>query len=321
MSTYDDVKVLIAQFTGQQNIIGIPRILCKFMGSLDGGAFLSQVIYWSDKGGAADGFFYKSYTEWEEETSLSEYKVRKHAKELETMGVLEMKLKRANSAPTLHYRFDSEKFTILILEFLRIHDSEKFKNRSLKISESLTEITTETTTQTTKGGAQSAQPPAFLPEQFALGVKAIQEMKFTRTQWATILEAEQARGGEARTTLVAFIEKKLSANQHPAVQAYREETHYYPPAEWGARIAEQVGTNGSLDLWRNVVAGYVGCGWNPRNVKGMLEHFARGEVPTTNKPAPARARGGTSAFDEFERLMGFVPNAQPEQEAENVIDV
>jgi hypothetical protein len=102
---------------------------------------------------------------------------------------------------------------------------------------------------------------------------------------------------------VSFVGRKLSTNQHPAVQAYREETHYYPPAEWGARIAEQVGANGDLDLWREIVAGYVGCGWNPRNVKAMLEHFARGEVPSTGKPAPGKSVPGPGPGTQAEQAF------------------
>jgi len=296
-STYNDVKTVIAQFTGQQNTIGIPRILCKFMGSLDGGAFLSQIIFWSDKGGSSDGFFYKSYQEWEEEITLSEYKVRKYAEQLQTIGVLEIKVKRANGAPTLHYRFDSEKFINLILEFLRIHDSEKFKNPFLKISESLTEITTEITTETTEGGAQGAQPPACLPDQFSLAVKDIKSRTFTRDEWAAILEAESARGDDARKSLVAFVENKLSVNQHPAIQAYREEAHYYPPAEWSPRIIAAVGENGRLDRWREVVAAYVGSGWNPRNVKAMLEYFARDEIPGTSPASTPSTPSPRTAAD------------------------
>ena len=104
-----------------------------------------------------------------------------------------------------------------------------------------------------------------------------------------ILAAEKARGDAARKSLVVFAESKLSVNQHPAIQAYREEAHYYPPAEWGSRIIAAVGDNGRLDLWRAVVAAYVGSGWNPRNVKAMLEYFQRAEIPGT-APAGSAAR-------------------------------
>ena len=35
MSNYQIVQALIAQFSGQHNTIGVPRVLCKLMGSLD----------------------------------------------------------------------------------------------------------------------------------------------------------------------------------------------------------------------------------------------------------------------------------------------
>jgi hypothetical protein len=171
MGNYDTAKVLISHFAGQQNVIGVPRAFCQFMGDLEGGVFLSQVIYWSDKGGGTPGWFYKSYEEWEEELMLSQYKVRKFSDQLKDMGILETKLKKANGAPTVHYRLDYEKFTKRFIEFLRM-DSEE-------ISDSLTETTTETTTahiapasaDTTSpqddlddAFGPSTLPPADLPE-------------------------------------------------------------------------------------------------------------------------------------------------------------
>jgi hypothetical protein len=115
-------------------------------------------------------------------------------------------------------------------------------------------------------------------------------MKFTREQWTAILEAERARGDEARASLISFIEKKLSVNQHPAIQAYREETHYYPPSEWSPRIIEKVGDRPErVKFWQNVVARYVGTYRNPKNIVGMLEFFERNELPGT-KPGNASAR-------------------------------
>lgn len=153
MGNYDMFKAMIAAFSGKENIIGVPRAYCGFMRSLEGGVFLSQLIYYSDKGGNRDGWFYKTYDEWESETFLSEYKVRKYARQLEDMGVLETKVMRAEGSPTVHYRFYPEKFRIPFLNFLGFHTKE--------ISDSLTETTTETTTSSDEAERQEeTDPPA-----------------------------------------------------------------------------------------------------------------------------------------------------------------
>ena len=83
---------LIKATSGQANILTIPRPYIEFMGSLDGGLFLSQLIYWSDRGGQDDGWFYKSYLEWEAETTLSKYEVGKQANILKEKGILTTKV-------------------------------------------------------------------------------------------------------------------------------------------------------------------------------------------------------------------------------------
>jgi len=143
MNSYKTIKALITRFAGQQNTIGVPRVFCQMMGGLEGGAFLSQLVFWGDKGGRADGWFYKTYEEWEAEIMLSAYKVRKYSKQLRDRGILQTSIKRANGAPTVHYNFDYEIFKDWIVEFLAIHTEE--------ISESLTETTTEDYTDTDIG--------------------------------------------------------------------------------------------------------------------------------------------------------------------------
>ena len=140
MANYDNVQRLISEIAGQHNTMGVPRVFCKFMGSLEGGVFLSQLIYWSDKGSRKDGWFYKTYEEWEDETMLSKYKVRSLSQKLEEMGILHTTVKRANGVPTVHYRLESEKFHFLLVKFLTPESEE--------ISQSLTDTTTtETTTK------------------------------------------------------------------------------------------------------------------------------------------------------------------------------
>lgn len=159
MSNYDAAKTLISAFAGQHNIIGVPRAFCEFMGSLEGGVFLSQLIFWSDKGKQKDGWFYKSYEEWEDEVMLSQYKVGKYSQQLQQLGVLEFKIKKANGAPTCHYRFDYQKFHNRFIKFLTMD--------SIKISQSITETTTVDNTETTKASAKNADAsaqPHLMPE-------------------------------------------------------------------------------------------------------------------------------------------------------------
>lgn len=62
--------------------------------------------------------------------------------------------------------------------------------------------------------------------------------------------------------------------KHPAIQAYRDETHRYPAKAWYQTIIDAVGDN--IDKWRGIAREWVGRGWNPSNVKGMLDVYANG---------------------------------------------
>ena len=95
---------------GVGNGLWINRSLISFMGDdLGGGAFLSQLIYWSKTlPDSRNGWFWKSFTEWKDEVCLSRYAVEKYSTQLQEMRILEVKLKQTGRAPTLHYRIDWE---------------------------------------------------------------------------------------------------------------------------------------------------------------------------------------------------------------------
>lgn len=119
-----EVFDLLKEFAGQSSILTIPLAFIRYAGSLEAALLLSQIVYWS--GRTEDGWFYKSYPDWEEELTLGEYEIRKAVKSLKDKGILETRLKKANGAPTLHYRLKQAQFSESILHFL--------KNRSFKIS-------------------------------------------------------------------------------------------------------------------------------------------------------------------------------------------
>lgn len=168
MSNYEAITRLIRTFAGKDNVIGIPRAFIRFMGSLQGGALLSQLIYWSDKGGREDGWFYKTYQEWSEDIGLSEYEVRKWAKAMgeKGLGFLETRVMKANGSPTVHYRLDMQKLSESFLQFLRNEDG-KTQERNAKISDSLTETTSEITTNAPQQDESNDDSPIEPPAESA----------------------------------------------------------------------------------------------------------------------------------------------------------
>ena len=157
MSNIDRAPILtvIRQLSGQENIFTIPKLYVRFMDGLDGGLFLNQLVFWSDKGKRGDGFIYKSRQEWQEETLVSDYSLRKATKKLKDMGILETKLLKAVGAPTLHYRLDLEGLLEALIRFVdsangivEINKSDSSKSTNHGIVENDKSITDEYHTNT-----------------------------------------------------------------------------------------------------------------------------------------------------------------------------
>lgn len=94
MNNRDYISSIITQFSGQNNIIPIPVIYIEITEDYHTAALLNQLIYWSDRTSRKDGYFYKSYKEWEEEIQLSKYQVMRATKKLKNMGIVETALKK-----------------------------------------------------------------------------------------------------------------------------------------------------------------------------------------------------------------------------------
>lgn len=88
---------------------------------------------------------------------------------------------------------------------------------------------------------------------------------------------------DKRNTLSKESGKSSPSNglkNHPAIKTYREVMHLFPKEVLFPLIAQKVGQDPqALDLWREVCLGWLSLGWNPQNVKGLLEHFDRKEIP------------------------------------------
>jgi len=133
----------------------------KAIGSVQAALFLSQLLYWSDKGNN-DGWIYKTQKEFYEETGLSRYEQETARKKLKKLGILEEKYQGVPRK--LYYRINMGKLGEFMLAYYssannnveiqhyRVGNSSKQDcvNPARKLEEiphANTEITTETTTE------------------------------------------------------------------------------------------------------------------------------------------------------------------------------
>lgn len=143
MNNRDSVKSLILSFSGTYNVLTIPKIYLQFFKDYNTASLLNQIIFWSDKSKRKDGYFFKTYDEWEEELCLTKYQVRRSTEKLKELGFVETKLKKANGSPTLHYKFVSEVFADSIVEFINNGKLRNLTNESKETKLSLTDDYTD----------------------------------------------------------------------------------------------------------------------------------------------------------------------------------
>ncbi|KKB24454.1 phage protein [Staphylococcus carnosus] len=161
MNNRDYISSIITQFSGRNNIIPIPVVYIQLTEDYPSAALLNQMIYWSDRTNRKDGYFYKSYNEWFDELHLTEYQVRRATNKLKSFGFVETALKKANGAPTLHYKVDTKEVSEWILKKLKNGNLRNLRMDSEETQQSLTEITTEITTETTNNNILSPSSTAY----------------------------------------------------------------------------------------------------------------------------------------------------------------
>lgn len=126
--------------------IAFHRVFVPFAG-VKGAVFLSQLLYWSKRGKDPDGWIYKTYREWTDETGLTERELDSIRNRLKSEGIIEEELRGV--PPIIHYRIIVEKFHNLLQcnNWYKTYqlDGTKCTNSNASLSTSLTETTTETT--------------------------------------------------------------------------------------------------------------------------------------------------------------------------------
>lgn len=161
MSNYQAMRELTRRLSGQENVFTVPRIYVQFTGDLTTAVLLNQIVFYSDKSKRKDGFFYKTYDEWEQEICLTKRQVRYSTDKLKELGIVETKIKKAHGAPTVHYKLDYDKLVVSIMTKCHFPTEQNVTNENDKMSHSLTENTTEITTENTILKDNVADAPAL----------------------------------------------------------------------------------------------------------------------------------------------------------------
>ena len=123
MNNNEMIRGLIKSFSGMDRIITIPKIYIELTGDLNTAAFLNQVVFWSDKTSRKDGYFYKTYADWESELCLSKYQIGNCVKRLKALEIITTKVMKANGTPTVHYKLDYEVLQQWIVKKLNFQKS------------------------------------------------------------------------------------------------------------------------------------------------------------------------------------------------------
>jgi hypothetical protein len=96
---------LLAQFSGNDSFLTIPKIYYRLTKNLNKSLLLSQVIFYSDKSTyCKDGWFYKTYEDWQKEVFLSVRGMRDLFKELVSEELIEMRVAKIQGTRTPLFR-------------------------------------------------------------------------------------------------------------------------------------------------------------------------------------------------------------------------
>lgn len=104
--------------------IAFQRAFVEFGCGITGALLLSQAIYWSKRTTKAGRWFYKTQSEWTEETGMSRAEQETARRSLRTLGVLEEK--RVGIPAKLHYRVNFDRIDALLLDQFESIDVESF---------------------------------------------------------------------------------------------------------------------------------------------------------------------------------------------------
>lgn len=112
----NDISNVIEPLNKQYGIIQVPYIYLKLVGDYNTAALLNRIVYWADRATRDDGFFHKTYDEWQNEMYLSEYQVTRSVKKLKEMNLVETTVKKVDGTPKNQYKVNFEELAFQLIK-------------------------------------------------------------------------------------------------------------------------------------------------------------------------------------------------------------
>lgn len=160
MSNRNGVIALLKSFTGQSNVLTIPRLFIDLLdGDITAALLLSQIIYWSSKNEHKGGWFYKSAAQWKLELGITRSQISRINPLLKKYGVT-TEVRMANGAPTTHYQMDFDLLENMVCRFYENQESCK----SMDLQESCKSINRDYTETTSESPNKLGDSPVLMPK-------------------------------------------------------------------------------------------------------------------------------------------------------------
>jgi hypothetical protein len=241
---------------------------------------LNQIVYWSDRKKEQGGWFYKSADEWYEEIRLTRYELDRIVPMLKTLGVIETKVRKVGDTPKSHYRVIEEKLEQLIVSICT-------KGTSPICGKTTSPICGKTTSPIC---GKTTSPIC------------------AKTTSLNVTETTLTENTTENTSTCSAIEPALKINakrardlrlDNQAIKAYRAVTHLQVQFAWRESVISAVGDN--YAKWEAHVLAWVGRGYNPANISGIVESFDKGLTNGNGKKVPDKQVKIIDEVEEFER--------------------
>ena len=254
----------------------LPTLACAL--GLNEAIVLQQLHYWlrrSEHKHKGRKWVYNAYNKWHLQFPFwSESTIRRALGSLRTQGVV--LVDRFNKKPydkTNWYSIDYDRLSKMTSGLCQ-EDWSKWTDRSaqneqmdeVNLTRPIPETTTETTTETPEDRRLSSGTAFACPECGQI-CKSKRGLSIHR----------RIHGKDTR---------------HPALAAYQDASNYCPVKSVRGEIEKAVGEDPQdVAFWGDVVKYYVGLGWNPRNVRGMLKFYRRRELPKVKGKGRSQPQG------------------------------